>query len=333
LRPLPSPRWRARFWALFLPLCLLLIGNPRLQADLKVPLWVKNAEGEHVQELQPESIRVWFDEEAATVTGVDPPDGNRIILIVMDVVGDIVRVDAARQALVEALQGLHPQHYVALLRAQDGLQIIVEPTNERELIKDSILNLQVSGFPELLGSLEGAAALGHRILSESEVSVATLYITDGSIYDYRGGFTNPVINPSDGGDLTRRFRDSLIQEKITTTLDAVMRSWTPLFFLHLENSRDDLNMVYQNGLRQVAQATGGDIQLCDSPTQIPTYLTQLLEQVTSFHSVNIEVPAEMHGRVKLRLEVDGADEVVYREQFEISKSEKSTERSENRRVP
>ena len=65
------------------------------------------------------------------------------------------------------------------------MQVVEEPTADRETLKDSLLAIGVSGFPGLLESIEEAATLGDRMMRASDVRVAVLYITDGSIYEYR----------------------------------------------------------------------------------------------------------------------------------------------------
>ena len=319
-----SPAWNAFRQPLSLAVLLLsLLGAaaPRSSAELKTPVWIQDASGGSASITDTEKFHAWIGGKPARVQSVHPPDGNLILLVVMDVVNDMVRVDAARTALIQAFEKFKSSQFVALLRAQDGLQVLVEPTSDRESVKDSLLNLPVSGFPGLLESIEDAAAIGDKMLRASDVRVAVLYITDGSIYEYRGDYTNPVINPSDGGDLSRRFRDRLIQERMKRTMGAVISSWTPLFFLHLESRRDQLNMVYQNGLTQFAGLTAGDALFCESLSQVPAYLDQLIDKVRGFHLLSIETPPELGGRVRLRLEVDGYSEIQYREQFEIAKVE------------
>ena len=291
------------------------------QAELKAPLWAKDAEGNFLTVIPPTKLRAWLDDKRVEIKALQAPAGNLILLIVMDVVGDLIRIGAAREALVEALRGFGPREFAGLLRAQDGLQVIEEPTGDHETLKDSLLALQVSGFPGLLESIEEAATLGDRMMRASDVRVAVLYVTDGSIYEYRGDYTNPVINPSDGGDLSRRFRGRLIQEQIQRTLEKLIGSWTPLFFLHLENRRDNLNAVYQNGLTQFARATAGEARFCDSVAQIPTYLEQLIDRIRNLHLLTVEPPGGIAGRVKLKLESEGAAQLIHREQFEIAKPE------------
>lgn len=306
---------------LLFTLLALLVGPqvvPRVHGDLKAPLWVE-ADNEHLATLvPPDRIQAWLGDDPAQVRAVHPADGNLILLIVMDVVGDLIRVDAARQGLVEILNRFGPREFAGVLRAQDGLQVLLEPTSDRESLRDALLSLPVSGFPGLLESVEDAATLADRMLIQSDVRIAVLYITDGSIYAYRGDYTNPVINPSDGGDLSRRFRDRLIQERITSLLDSLMASSAPLFFLHLERERDSLNSVYQNGITQFAQATGGEALFCESVAQIRPYLEQIVQRVKNQQVVTLVPPDGVEGRVRLRLEVEGA-KIDYREQFNVAR--------------
>ena len=317
--------WKQSYRRLLLePLAFLLLTSlvpNAATAELKTPVWAKGSDGSFLARIPAANLRAWVEDEPVEIKALQAPAENLILLIVMDVVGDLTRIDAAREALVEALLDFGAREFAGILQAQDGLQVVEEPTDNREAIKDALLALGVSGFPGLLDSVEEAALLGDRMMRASEVRVAVLYITDGSIYDYRGGYTNPVINPSDGGDLSRRFRDRLVQEQISRTRDNLLSSWTPLFFLHLEESRDNLNMVYQNGLTLFAQATAGEALFCRSVAQIPAYLKQLVDRIRSLHLLTVETPHEAEGRVRLRLESDTGAELIHREQFEIAAPE------------
>jgi hypothetical protein len=294
---------------------LLVCGAP---GEMKVPLWVQAGDAQLTTLVPPEKIHAWFEDTQVVVRTVHPANGNLVLLIVLDVVGDLTRIDAVRAGLVELLADFGPREFVGLLRAQDGLQVLLEPTNDHKAVQDALLTSQVSGFPGLLDSVEDAAAVADQMLRQSDVRVAVLYITDGSIYEYRGNYTNPVINPSDGGDLSRRFGDSLVQERINGMLKSLMSSWAPLFFLHLENRGDRLNAVYQNGLTQFAQTTGGQALFCESVAQIQPFLEQIIGRVRSQQVITVETPPELAGQVRLRLEVEGAD-ITYRERFDLEK--------------
>jgi len=294
---------------------------PSAQAELKAPLWVDAGDAQLTVLVPPEKIRAWFEDEPVEVRTVHPADGNLVLLVVLDVVGDLTRVDAVREGLVEALADFGPREFTGILRAQDGLEVLIEPTTDYETLKDTLLSSPVSGLPGLLDSIEDSAGVADKMLRQSDVRVAVLYITDGSIYEYRGNYTNPVINPSDRGDLSRRFGDSLIQERITSTLESLMSSWAPLFVLHLENRRDRLNSVYQNGLTQFALTTGGEALFCESVAQIRPFLDQILERIRTQQVITVETPLAVEGRVRLRVEVEGAD-ITYRERFNVAKHPK-----------
>ena len=52
------------------------------------------------------------------------------------------------------------------------------------------------------------------MVRKTYVRSAVLYITDSNIYNYREDYTNPVINYSDRGDLSRRFPEGLVREQV-----------------------------------------------------------------------------------------------------------------------
>jgi hypothetical protein len=155
------------------------------------------------------------------------------------------------------------------------------------------------------------------MLREAKVRVATLYLTDGSIYEYRGDYTSSVINPSDSRDLSRRFRDQLIQERIAGVLGRLEDSWAPLFFLHLEQRQDALNVSYQNGITQFAAATQGKALFCRSVAEISPLLYQALDQIKNQYVITVETPAGSEGAARLRLETPDGGQLLYRERVRI----------------
>ena len=253
-------------------LLLLILSLCPLQAALKVSVRVQDGQGNFRDDLPAENFRAWLDNEEVEVRSVLTPRDNLILLVLLDLAGHLNRVDVARRALIEAIDDLGPRPYVALLQARDGLQVLADPTRDHEKLEEVISNLQVSRFPSLLESVERASTIADRMLRESEVRVAVLSITDGSIRQYRGDYSNPVINPSDRTDLSRRFRDRVIRERITTIVNSLHQSWAPMFFLHLERRANRLDIAYQDGLRQFAQTTGGEALFCSSVSEIPAFV-------------------------------------------------------------
>ena len=74
-------------------------------------------------------------------------------------------------------------------------------------------------------------------------------------------------------------------------------------------------------LAQFAQTTGGEALFCESVAQVRPFLEQLLGRVRAQQVITVETPGDAEGRVRLRLEVDGAD-ITYRESFDVAKQPK-----------
>ena len=306
------PCFRCYLLLLTLSLCI------PLQAALKVSVRVQDSQGSFQSDLQAENFRVRLDNQKVKVANVLTASDNLILLVLLDLAGDLNRVDVARRALIEAIDNLGPHPYVALLQAGDGLQVLADPTRDHEKLEELISNLQVSRFPSLLESVERASTIADRMLRESEVRVAVLSITDGSIRQYRGDYSNPVINPSDRTDLSRRFRDRVIRERITTITNSLHQSWAPMFFLHLERRTNRLDLAYQDGLRQFAQTTGGEALFCSSVSEIPAFLKQQVERIAHSYVLTIANPKDIRGRVPLRVEAGPKVNVTHRGHIQVA---------------
>ena len=274
---------------------------PTPAAELRVAAWVKDTAGRPLEKLDADDFSAELNGEAAAVKEALGPDDPLILILVLDMVGDLNRIDVARETVSKHIESMGKHWYVALLQAQDGLLTLQDPTRNRRQLIDKLMAASVSGFPGLLDSVEQVASLGDKMLSQAGVRVAALYLTDGSISEYRGDYVNTVVNPSDSGDLSRRFRDRLIQEKIAS-LDSALQAYAlPLFFVHLEERQGSQDVAYQNGISQFASTTGGASSIARSLSDVPNLVQQALDRIESHYSLTIAAPKGLTPPVQLRL--------------------------------
>jgi hypothetical protein len=223
-------------------------------------------------------------------------------------------VEPARQSLIERIRELPKTTWVALLRAQDGLQVVLDPTADREKTASAIAQLPVTGKAGLLNTIETAAGIADSIAVKSGVRVAVLYLTDSDVRNYREDFTNPVINSSDSRDLSRRFPEGLIREKISKLTDTLSGCQTPVFIAHLKYSSERLNEAYQSGLMQMAFATGGTAAFARSQAEVPLLISRMIESVQAQYSVLVRLPPKASSIVNLNLR-SGDRPLSYRSRF------------------
>ncbi|MDX2151566.1 MAG: hypothetical protein SFV54_12585 [Bryobacteraceae bacterium] len=275
-----------------LPLAILALAavlsgaaNNKLErASVRVPVWTE--EGKPL----PAGIEAKVEGAAAPVKRVRGPGDELIVLIVLDVVGDIALVDPAREALIESITALPPNVWVGLLRAQDGLRVLLDPTGDRKVVSDAIRGLPISGRPGLLETVDQAARLADLVARKSAVRLALLYVTDSNIYGYREDYTNPVVNSSDSRDLSRRFPEGLVREKISRLEDSLVTLEVPLFIAHLNWQRDRLNEAYQTGLLQLAQVTGGTALFCRTLAEVPEAVRRTMDRITQHSTLELQLP-------------------------------------------
>lgn len=268
----------------------LLLASQASSEILKTAVWCQDPEQE---------IAVSLGGEAAAVRSVQTEEDHLILLLVMDTVKFPDRVDAARDALVAKLTSLGPKYFVSVMSAQDGLRVILDPVRGRAKLLDKLQSLDVRGLPGLMDVVEQVSGIADQTLASAEVRVAVLFITDGEIEDYRGDYTIPVVNPSDSRDLSRRFRGQLILERIRSIVDRLEGAQAPLFFLHLARQYDQLNEVYQNGISEFSQTTGGRAVFVRGVQEVPAVVEQLLDEIAA-HSV-VAIDASCEGIQKLEI--------------------------------
>ena len=294
-----------------------LLGVPAAAPEtLKTPIWIESGEPAG----KGESFQVTLDGEPVTVQSVQAGKSDLILMVVMDVTNRPDRVDAARAALLEQLENLDRRAYTAVMTAQDGLSVLQDPTRNRARIREKLEAIDARGFPGLLDSVEQASEIADRTLAAADVRVAVLFVTDGGIEDYRNDYTSPVVNPSDRRDLSRRFRGQLVLERVRSITDVLESAQAPLFFLHLQRKKDELNEIYQNGITQFAAVTGGEALFAQSLQELPIFVERLVKRIASHTVLTLDVQDDQIHKVEILRE--GA-QVTHRDHVRLRRAETS----------
>jgi len=278
---------------------------------VRIPLWLDASPG---RELSPKDFTATLDGAAARVVQVQCPDDDLVILLVLDLSSsDLTVADPAKETLTAEIRKLPPNAFVGLLRAQDGLVVLHDPTADRDAITTLVAQQTLSGKTGLLATIDTAGRVADPMLEKSAVRVAILYITDGDVRNYREDFTNPVINSSDSHDLSRRFPETLVQEKIAK-LDAVLAAeQAPVFIVDVSQHTDRLNEAYHNGMKQLAETTGGAAFFSRSTTEIPEAIRRSFEAVVSHYSLTLDLPAHVSRRPLIHVALtEGGRSLTYR---------------------
>jgi hypothetical protein len=261
--------------------------------------------------------------EPVKVMALATPGEDLILMIVLDLAGDVTLAQRANSALFEQIEQMSPQAHIALLRAQDGLRVVQDPTRDRSAIRAAIEAMTISGRAGLLDSIETAATIADSILTKSSVRVAILYVTDSDVTNYREDFSNPVINSSDAGDLSRKFPEALVQEKISKIDAALARNLAPVFLVQISYRTDRLNEAYLNGLRQLATTTGGIALICRSNAEIPEAIKGIMDSIRDHYSLTLELPKTQVRSVEVRISITGPEGVLgnvgYRSRFDLKR--------------
>jgi len=300
-------------WLLVLLCVPLLAGAPKARkAALRIPVWVESRNG--AQDLKAADFSVKLEGKPAQVVAARGPGDDLLVLLVLDLSQQLSSAEVAKAALAEALAGLPAQAQVALLRAQDGLQVLVDPTVNRTAVVEAVQAYPVSGKAGCLDTVETAARLADSILSKAAVRLALLYVTDSDVHNYREDFINPVVNSSDHHDMSRRFPEGLVRERISKLETRLAGLAAPLLIVHLDYRSDRLNEAYQSGLMRLTAATGGSSAFCRSRADIPEQIASVFRSMASHYSLDVEGPGQ-HSRI-VSIEVEsGGRATSYRNRF------------------
>ncbi len=291
---------------------------------LKIPVWVEEDEETFWLDGNRQAFKIFVEEKEAPLKSFQTPRSSTVLLIVFDTVADLARVDQARSALGEAFKTLGQNYWIGLLKAQDGLAVLQEPTADRAALTEKIKAIQVNGKAGLLDTLESVSKLAAGMMQKANVRVAVLYVTDSGIANYRADYLNPVVNSSDSGDLSRRFSDRAVQEQMSRQTDALSEFTVPIFVLHLSYRTDSLNLAYQSGLERIAAASGGLALFSRTVDDADSLLKTLLTRIQSSYFLGFDQPAAKRRTIKLRVEAKKADgqtpgKILYREQVSLPK--------------
>ena len=277
--------------------------------SLHVPLWTETSIGDGSE------LKASLNGEPAKVVGVLGPEDPMVLLLVLDLVGDLSQVAPAQRAIIEILESLPRHVFVGVMRAQDGFRVLADPSDDREKAASAVQTLAVSGRAALLDTIEMAAALGDAMLSAAEVRTAVLYVTDSDVHNYREDFTNPVVNRSDSRDLSRRFPQGLIREKIAKLNNSLVRTQTPVFIVHLNYRSDTLNEAYQTGLMELAATTGGRAEFCRTIADIPKTIRSVWQSAINSWRAVLQLPEKVERQSLVSLTGNGV--IQHRARFQV----------------
>ena len=287
-------------------LFLLVAALPAARKEaLRIPVWVQSEAGKPGPALARDAVSVKLSGGVAQPAGLLGPGDDLELPVVTDMTADITLAELAKKALVERIEKLPSNALVGLLRAQDGLRVLVDPTADRAATKNAIEKPPVSGRAGLLESVEKAAAVGDAVLAKAVVRLAVLFVTDSDVSNYREDFTNPTIHWSDSGDMSRRFRDGLVRERISKLDEALSMTETPVFIVHLSYRTDTLNQAYQTGLMTLAATTGGTSYFCRSQSEVADAVSKAFEAITAQYSLTVPLPKEPPKVVDVTVESPG----------------------------
>jgi hypothetical protein len=288
------------FWASLLTAGLLAAAPstpaPSHEAFWSVPLWLDPANAT----LTATDLSASVNNQPSKIVKLLNPDSDLVILMVLDLTGDLALIQPAKESLTAELAKLPANTWVGLLNAQGALSVLADPTGDRTSVSTLIRDFPISGKAGLLDTLEPVATLADRLLHRSDVRVAVLYITDSDVTNYREDLTNPVINLSDPHDLSRRFPDALIRERASRLERQLDHTSAPVFILQYRPS--GLNQSYQNVLGTLAESTAGFAVFCRSVGNIPNETANMLSYIRASYFVRLALPQKSAPALQLKLE-------------------------------
>jgi hypothetical protein len=281
---------------------------------VKVPVWVNSKGG---AAFAAKDLSASLEGAESRVLDVKGPGDDLMLIAVLDLAGDLSLAEPAKDALATEIEKLPPRTSVAVMRAQDGPKVLADPGPDRAPAIAAVRDLPVSGKAGLLDTVETVTRLADSILTKTNVRVAVLYVTDSDPENYHEDFTNPVINSSDPHDLSRRFPEALIQDKIAKLAAVMVQRQAPMFVVHLRYRSDRLGEAYQSGLKQLAEVTGGSAIFCRSSEEIADAIHRAISLITSYYCVTLALPERGPKAFQVQLDAGRDWSLSYRTRFVV----------------
>ena len=270
-------------------------------AQFKLPIWLGAPDEGTEATLAASELKIIADKYPVTVSSLKGPDSPALLFVAFDTVGDIANINQARKTLIEEMKALSSQFWVGLISAQEHMEVMQEPTSDQSLLEQKIEELTQIGKAGLLESIQPISDLATGVLLNSEVRVAIIFITDSDIGNYRADYLNPPVNASDSRDLSRRFAGRALQEKISRMATLMARTQVPVFIVHIDPGLDPLNRSYHNGLKQLAEGTGGQCFLSKTAGDIPLNIHEAFQWARSFYLTEFTLQSEKSGYLRIQV--------------------------------
>ncbi len=159
-------------WAILLAAAVLTAApsspQPSPEAFWSVPLWLEPADAT----LTASDLAASVNNQPAKIVKLLRPESDLVILMVLDLTGDLALVQPAKESLAAQLDKLPSNTWVGLLNAQGDLAVLADPTGDHTSVATLIRDLPISGKAGLLDTLEPVATLADHLLHKSDVRVA-----------------------------------------------------------------------------------------------------------------------------------------------------------------
>jgi len=273
---------------------------PPKTMSLRLSIWPREAEGPVLAK----DLTVTIDGIKAKVNRVGTPSDPLLLHIVLDLTGDLTLVDPARNSLIAEVH--KSKAVVSILRAQDGLRVLEDPGTPKSKLESTLRELTIAGRAGLLDTIAPAARLSDAVLRGARVRSAVLFVTDSLIANYREDYTNPIVNSSDANDMSRRFPEGLVKEKIRQIKEELAPTLSPVFIVHLNYLSDRLNEAYQSGLLDLATSTGGSADFSRTPSDIPINIERAFARISSLQVADLDARlGRKQNALKIAVEAQG----------------------------
>ena len=174
-----SPLIALAAWGLIVPFCWpAAAAPPKPRPTIRVPFWPTTAS----VKLDEKVLKATVDGVETKVLNVRRPGEELLIILIVDLVEDLTLADLVKQSLAEAVNTLPEKAFMAVMRSQDGLQVLVDPTADRAALNAAIQGISVTGKAGFLETVETALQVADSIAVKSGIRGGGLLCSPTAVF-------------------------------------------------------------------------------------------------------------------------------------------------------
>ena len=146
-------------------------------ASVKIPVFVYDAKGNPVTDLKNSEIKLLFDGQEREIASIEPAaPALDIVLLVDTSPSTVFQPDDLKTFVTKLTDGLKPEDRIQIISFNGELDVLCDPTNDKEVIRKAIKKLKIGDGTSIYETVE---TIFQKHLSLNSEQKTVIFLTDG----------------------------------------------------------------------------------------------------------------------------------------------------------